>query len=85
MAKPYAERVIGTIKCELLDQIIPLNETHSHKILDEYIYDYYNTHQGINCKTPIPSPTYLPTSVKVTKLKATPVLNGPFHTYKKVA
>ena len=85
---PYAERVIGTIKRELLDQIIPLNQLHLHKLLHEYINDYYNTnrtHQGIEGKTPISSPVYIPTSAAETKLEATPVLNGLYHTYKKVA
>jgi len=84
----YAERVIGTIKRELLSQVIPLNQSHLHQILHEYINNYYNTnrtHQGLGGKTPIPSPTYLPTTVKETKLKATPVLHGLYHTYKKVA
>ena len=85
---PYAERVIGTIKRELLDYIIPLNQLHLRKLLHEYINDYYNTHrthQGIKGKTPVASPTYLPTTIKETKLEATPVLNGLYHTYKKVA
>lgn len=84
----YAERVIGTIKRELLDQFIPVNQLHLHKILHEYIKDYYNTnrtHQGLEGKTPIPSPVYLPTKAAETKLEATPVLNGLYHTYKKVA
>lgn len=84
----YAERVIGTIKHELIKQIIPLNQLHLHKLLHEYIYDYYNTdrtHQGLGGNTPVPSPRYIPTTVKKTKLKATPVLNGLYHTYKKVA
>jgi len=85
---PYVERVIGTIKRELLDHIIPLNQLHLRKLLHEYINDYYNTnrtHQGIEGKTPIASPVYLPTSAAETKLEATPVLNGLYHTYKKVA
>ncbi|WP_252989959.1 transposase [Sporosarcina newyorkensis] len=84
----YAERVIGTIKRELVDHVIPLNERHLRGLLTEYIKSYYNTHrthQGINGKTPIPSPSYLPTSAKDTVLEATPVLNGLFHTYKKAA
>ena len=84
----YAERVIGTIKRELLTQIIPKNQLHLHKILYEYINNYYNTdrtHQGLGGNTPISSPIYLPTSVGKTKLKATPVLNGLYHSYKKVA
>lgn len=83
----YAERVIGTIKRELLDQVIPLNQKHLHKLLREYIKDYYNTertHQGIKCKTPIPSVTYTSTAVEDTKLEATSVLNELYHTYKKV-
>ncbi|WP_251670923.1 MULTISPECIES: integrase core domain-containing protein [unclassified Sporosarcina] len=84
---PYAERVIGTVKRELLDHIIPLNERHLHFLLREYI-SYYNndrTHQGIDGKTPITSPTYLQTSAEETKLEAMPVLNGLYHTYKKAA
>ena len=88
MENPYAERVIGTIKRELLDHIIPLNQLHLRKLLHEYINDYYNTHrthQGIKGKTPVASPTYLLASAAETKLEATPVLNGLYHTYKKVA
>ena len=85
---PYAERVIGTIKRELLDHIIPINQLHLRKLLHEYINDYYNTnrtHQGLMGKTPVASRTYLPTSIAETKLEATPVLNGLYHTYKKIA
>ncbi|MEK4228379.1 integrase core domain-containing protein [Solibacillus sp. FSL H8-0538] len=85
---PYAERVIGTFKRELVNHIIPLNQLHLHKLLHEYINDYYNTnrtHQGIEGKTPIASPIYLPTSAAETKLEATIVLNGLYHTYKNVA
>ncbi|WP_153730411.1 integrase core domain-containing protein [Sporosarcina obsidiansis] len=84
----YAERVIGTIKRELVDQVIPLNERHLRGLLMEYIKGYYNTHrthQGISGKTPIPSPIYFPTSAEDTILEATPVLNGLYHTYKKAA
>ncbi|GLB56276.1 hypothetical protein NCCP2378_20630 [Sporosarcina sp. NCCP-2378] len=75
------------MKRELLDHIIPLNERHLHFLLREYI-SYYNndrTHQGIDGKTPITSPTYLQTSAEETKLEAMPVLNGLYHTYKKAA
>ncbi|WP_199173162.1 hypothetical protein [Sporosarcina sp. P2] len=71
------------IKRELLAQVIPLNQKHLHKLLQENIEEYYNTdrtHQGINCGTPIPSVTYIPTAIEDTKLEATPVLNGLYHT-----
>ncbi|MEV9640838.1 integrase core domain-containing protein [Mammaliicoccus sciuri] len=81
---PYSARVIGTVKRELLDHFIP---RHLRSLLREYIFYYNNdrTHKGINGKTPIPSPVYLPTLAEDTKLKATPVLNGLYHTYKKAA
>ena len=85
---PYAERVIGTIRRELLDHIIPINEKHLNHLLNEYVHCYYNpcrTHQGIDGRTPIPSPKYPPTTISETKLKATPVLGGLYHTYQKVA
>lgn len=85
---PYAERVIGTIRQELLNHIIPLSERHLEKLLDEYINNYYNTdrtHQGIDGKTPIDKPTYIPVDIENFKIKATPVLNGLYHTYERVA
>lgn len=83
-----AERMNGILRQELLNHIIPFNEAHLHKLLKEYIEEYYNTHrthQGIDCKTPIPLPRYLPTSVSNTKIKKKAVLGGMYHTYKKVA
>lgn len=83
-----AERVNGIIRQELTNHIIPINEKHLSRLLHEYINRYYNTHrthQGIHCKTPIPLPNYNPTSISNTELDATPVLNGMYHTYKKVA
>lgn len=83
-----AERMNGILRQELLNHIIPINESHLYRLLKEYICKYYNTnrtHQGINCKTPIPLPQYPPTTIVNTKLVATPVLNGLYHTYKKVA
>ncbi len=85
---PYAERVIGTLRRELLDHLIPINEIHLERLLDEYVNDYYNTHrthQGIDCKTPIPKPEYIPVDIENFKLKSTPVLNGLYHTYERVS
>jgi len=85
---PYAERVIGILRQELLNHIIPLNERHLHYLLSEYVHNYYNphrTHQRLDGQTPIPSPKYEPTTAAETKLKSTPVLGGLYHTYKKVA
>ena len=85
---PYAERVVGIIRQELVNHIIPFNEQHLEKLLSKYIHNYYNTnrtHQGINCETPIKRPPYIPTDAKDIKIKATPVLNGLYHTYSRVS
>jgi transposase InsO family protein len=83
-----AERLVGIIRQDLLNHIIPLNEAQLNRLLNEYIHKYYNTHrthQGIGGKTPIPLPEYPPTTMANTKLKKTPVLGGLYHTYEKVA
>ncbi|WP_163969573.1 integrase core domain-containing protein [Oceanobacillus halotolerans] len=84
----YAERTIGTLKQECTDYIIPINEKHLYHLLHDYIHNYYNTnrtHQGIGGQTPIPTPTHLPVKVEEVKMKATPVMNGLYHTYKRIA
>ncbi|WP_155522707.1 integrase core domain-containing protein [Salisediminibacterium selenitireducens] len=83
---PYAERVIGTIKREVTDFIIPFHANHLDRLLQEYVHEYYNTHrthQGINGQTPIPSPEYPMTDAEQTILKKKPVLNGLYYTYSK--
>ena len=81
------ERAIGTIKQELINYIIPQSPEHLHDCLKEYLY-YYNhhrTHQSLEGNTPVPSVKYLPSLPGETKLIATPVLNGLYHYYRKVA
>lgn len=84
----YAERVIGTLKRELTDHLIIINQVHLSKLMREYVEEYYNkhrTHQGLDGKTPIPAPEYPLTEAKDTKLKKKGILNGLYHVYEKVA
>ncbi|HEY2837667.1 MAG TPA: integrase core domain-containing protein, partial [Pirellulales bacterium] len=51
---PYVERFIGTLRRELLDHVIVLNETHLERLLADYL-DYYHqsrTHQSLDCNAP---------------------------------
>nr|WP_240456728.1 hypothetical protein [Virgibacillus halodenitrificans] len=67
---------------------MPINEKRIHNLLYDYIHNYYNTnktHQGINNRTPILTPTYLPVNAEDVKLKATTAMNGFYHTYKRIA
>jgi len=41
VSNPYAERVIGSIRRECTDHLVPLNEQHLRKILGAYV-EYYN-------------------------------------------
>jgi len=78
---------VGTLRGELLDHVIVLNERHLERLLAEFIERYYHTnrpHQGLDGDTPIwhakPAVFSGPT-----KLVATPVLGGLHHTYRRVA
>ena len=51
---PYCERVIGSIRKELLNHVIIFNENHLRKLLKDYV-SYYNNlrpHQSLNGNSP---------------------------------
>ncbi|MCL2422084.1 MAG: integrase core domain-containing protein, partial [Defluviitaleaceae bacterium] len=80
-----AERLIGIVRRDLLDHVIPLNERHLIALLKEYV-EYYNnvrTHQALDGGTPIQREPPIGTWVKDTVLKAKPILGGLYHSYEK--
>ena len=84
----YCERVIGTLRRELLNHVIPRNKRHLEYLLREYIFRYYNTvrtHQGIHCQTPIMSEILPETLADKSVLISEPILGGLYHSYKKIA
>ncbi|HEY7709601.1 MAG TPA: integrase core domain-containing protein [Candidatus Entotheonella sp.] len=55
---PYAERLIGTLRRELLDRVIVLNEAHLRRLMTSYL-EYYHTvrpHLSLERNAPIPRP-----------------------------
>jgi transposase InsO family protein len=81
-ANAIAERVIGSIRRECLDHIIPLGERHLRIILDEYLA-YYNQerpHRTLRLDTPLPA-VRSPTGVVHARL----VLGGLHHAYARAA
>jgi transposase InsO family protein len=81
-ANAIAERVIGTLRRDCLDHLIPLDEHHLRAVLAEYV-DYYNTerpHRSLLLEPPLPQarPTNGP-------IRAQPVLGGLHHVYRRAA
>ncbi|MCJ7751241.1 MAG: integrase core domain-containing protein [Armatimonadetes bacterium] len=80
---PYIERFIGTLRRELLDHVIVLNQHHLERLLKEFIADYYHParpHQGLSGETPLPQP--LPGKGEIVSV---PVLGGLHHRYLRLA
>jgi transposase InsO family protein len=81
-ATAVAERVIGTLRRECLDHVIPLNEAHLRTILAQFT-DYYNRerpHRAQHLETPQPA-ARSSTGAVITR----PVLGGLHHVYARAA
>ena len=78
----FAEHVIGTIRRECTDHVIPFGRRHLLRTRHEYV-DCYNTgrpHQSLDRNSPMPR------KVEVAgEVCATPVLGGLHHRYFRAA
>jgi transposase InsO family protein len=83
---PYCERVIGVLRRELLDHIIPLDEQHLYKLLREFIGDYYHpirTHSSLGHEPPLlNSSVSKPMLLINTEVESQPILGGLYHSYQ---
>jgi transposase InsO family protein len=80
---PYIERMIGTLRRELLDHVIVLNQSHLERLLREYLDQYYHTarpHQGLSGETPAQE-----SMTGAGELISVPVLGGLHHRYYRAA
>ena len=61
-ANAFCERLIGTVRRECLDFLIPLNERHLRGILKEWVahYNRGRPHSSLGPGTPDPGPDYQP-------------------------
>jgi hypothetical protein len=81
---PYAERLIGSIRRDLLDHVIVLGERHLMKLLRGY-FDYYHTarcHMALDHNAPEPREVEGPETGKVMAL---PMVGGLHHRYRRGA
>src|SRR2546426_12499761 len=81
---PFAERVIGTIRRELLDHVIVLNERHLRRRLRNYLGYYHasRTHLALGKDAPEPRPVEPPERGDVV---AVPQVGGLHHRYIRCA
>jgi transposase InsO family protein len=77
----YVERVIGSIRRDLLDHMIVLGEGHLRRLLRDYS-DYYNTwrtHLGLDKDTPLGRPV-----LRRGTIMSVPKLGGLHHAYVRI-
>jgi transposase InsO family protein len=80
---PYIERMIGTLRRELLHHVVVLSQGHLERLLREYLDHYYHTarpHQGLGGETPAPAVLEGPG-----ELISVPVVGGLHHRYYRAA
>jgi transposase InsO family protein len=84
------ERLIGTLRRELLDRTLILGETHLRAVLTDY-QAHYNTarpHQGIAQRVPADERHAHPgtvTSIDTRQIRRKPILNGLINEYERAA
>ena len=81
-ANAIAERLVGTLRRECLDQLIIVNEAHPRAVLTEFVA-YYNRqrpHRSLRLKTPQPI-----TRARAGPIRVQAVLGGLHHTYERAA
>src|ERR1017187_1417063 len=89
-ANAYCERLIGTVRRECLDFVIPLGERHLRSLLKEWVAHYNQSRPHSSLGPGIPEPSTLvplPSSGRHTlpegsRVMARPVLGGLHHEYR---
>jgi transposase InsO family protein len=81
---PYVERVIGSIRRDMLDHVIVLNERHLKRLLAEYVtyYHQFRTHLSLDMDCPEPRAVEPPEAGAVI---AVPEIGGLHHHYERRA
>jgi putative transposase len=89
-ANAFCERLIGTVRRECLDYLIPINERHLKRIVNEFVchYNRGRPHSSLGPGIPEPTQAKVPAGPYRHKLPAgyhvrsTSVLGGLHHEYR---
>jgi putative transposase len=91
-ANAYCERLIGTVRRECLDYLIPLNQRHLRRTLTEWVAHYNGARPHSRLGPGIPDPasiiaTRLPAHQipRAHRVTARPILGGLHHEYRLAA
>jgi putative transposase len=81
---PYCERLIGSIRRELLDHVIVWNEGHWRRLVSAYLEYYHQArpHMGLGHNAPEPRGVEPPEHGPVV---AEPMVGGLHHRYRRCA
>jgi putative transposase len=82
---PYVERVIGTLRRELLDHVVVVNERRLRPLLRRFVGEYYHpcrTHLSLGKDAPEQRAVEPPEMGEVIEL---PVVGGLHHRYTRRA
>ena len=86
---PYAERLIGILRREILDLIVPLDERNLERLLSEFVRHYYHpirVHGGLGHAPPDIGPPIEKSRMSVdVQLESQPILGGLYHGYRDKA
>jgi putative transposase len=78
---PYAERMIGTLRRELLNRVVVVNEAHLRRLTASYL-QYYHTcrpHTSLERNAPIPRAMQPPSDGKVVGIPHVGALHYSYH------
>jgi len=81
---PYCERLIGSIRREVLDHVIVLNERHLRRMLTASISYYHRFRTHLSLEMDCPQPRAIETP-EVGKVMALPEVGGLHHHYERQA
>jgi putative transposase len=85
-ANAIAERFVGSIRRELLDRILIINERHAAAVLREYVdhYNYHRPHRTLAQAAPL-RPLPQRTTSETTGVRRRPRVGGLIREYQQVA